>query len=342
MGIYKRGDAYWVSVTDGGRRIRKSAGSGSSAKDAKKLEAQIRTDLANAKRGIKPRRLIAEALKQWLTNDCERLRSKKKFESHIRNLLPYVRGRYLDEAPTVATQYREANAHLSAATVNRRLAVLRRVCHLAYVEWEWIDAPIHERIRMRPENNSRHIYCTREHVDALAVACDVPGDTSIGDLVRLAAWTGLRRAELKRVATGASGVTIDGNLIILDADTKSRRPRMIPVPDHIVPIIERIPLPVSEWHWRQRWDKARRELNCEDLHWHDLRHTYASWLIQSGVSMRVAQELLGHSSITMTQRYSHLAPKHLVDAVTMMAKSQISHSSDNAVTLEAEEVVVTD
>ncbi len=48
---------------------------------------------------------------------------------------------------------------------------------------------------------------------------------------------------------------------------------------------------------------------------HTLRHSYASWLVKSGVSLYTVQELLGHASITMTQRYSHLAPDTLQAAI---------------------------
>jgi len=48
-----------------------------------------------------------------------------------------------------------------------------------------------------------------------------------------------------------------------------------------------------------------------DLHWHDLRHTFASWAVQRRVSLYELKELLGHSTLTMVKRYAHLAPEHL-------------------------------
>jgi site-specific recombinase XerD len=50
---------------------------------------------------------------------------------------------------------------------------------------------------------------------------------------------------------------------------------------------------------------------------HTLRHTYASWLVMSGVDLYTVQKLMGHSTIAMTERYSHLAPEHLRKAVNM-------------------------
>jgi site-specific recombinase XerD len=51
---------------------------------------------------------------------------------------------------------------------------------------------------------------------------------------------------------------------------------------------------------------------------HTLRHTYASWLVMSGVDLYTVQKLMGHSTISMTERYSHLAPDHLKKAVKML------------------------
>jgi|SRR5438094_6620295 len=57
---------------------------------------------------------------------------------------------------------------------------------------------------------------------------------------------------------------------------------------------------------------------AEDLRFHDLRHTFASWLVQRGRTLREVQEALGHQTITMTMRYSHLAPDHLRAAVAVL------------------------
>ncbi len=53
----------------------------------------------------------------------------------------------------------------------------------------------------------------------------------------------------------------------------------------------------------------------EKLHFHSLRHTFATWLVQEGVSIYEVQQLLGHSSISVTQVYSHLAASELHGAV---------------------------
>lgn len=61
------------------------------------------------------------------------------------------------------------------------------------------------------------------------------------------------------------------------------------------------------------WNTACRRAGIEDFRFHDLRHTWASWLIQSGVPLSVLQEMGGWESIEMVRRYAHLAHYHLTE-----------------------------
>lgn len=65
-------------------------------------------------------------------------------------------------------------------------------------------------------------------------------------------------------------------------------------------------------HW---FEKAVREAGVANFTWHDLRHTFASRLVMMGVDLRTVQELMGHKTMAMTCRYSHLSPEHTQAAV---------------------------
>jgi integrase len=310
MPIRKRGATWYVDVHLGGQRVVRSAGRGATRAEARELEAKIRRDLHAIRVGRAPERTIEQALARWLKGDARALRSYRKILSHANALRPYIFRRPLTRAPDVAEEVKRAMLAegLSNATVNRRLALLRRVCRLAYSPWEWLGKPIV--IQLLPENNERHVYLTPDGVEALARACPNP---AAGDMCRLAAYTGLRRGEL----FGGGGTIVDGCLL-LDASTKTARPRMIPLPEAVLEIALRLPLALSDYQLRVSFEAARIAVGRPDLHFHDLRHTYASWLVQSGVHLLSVQELLGHSTVTTTERYSHLAPEHLREAVRAM------------------------
>src|SRR5439155_24310829 len=80
----------------------------------------------------------------------------------------------------------------------------------------------------------------------------------------------------------------------------------------------------------------------DDVNFHTLRHTFASWAVMRGVSLKELQELLGHSSLAMTMRYAHLAPEHLRAAVSRLeglTNAQRAEMPTEAATQEPSEQV---
>ena len=66
------------------------------------------------------------------------------------------------------------------------------------------------------------------------------------------------------------------------------------------------------------WHTALKKAKIIDFKFHDLRHTFASWLVMKGVDLASVQKLLGHKSIMMTMRYAHLSQGHTRKAVTVL------------------------
>ena len=71
------------------------------------------------------------------------------------------------------------------------------------------------------------------------------------------------------------------------------------------------------------WNNARIRAGLPDFRIHDLRHSFASYLVNAGRSLYEVQELLGHADIKMTMRYAHLAPDHLNDAIRLNPVSEL-------------------
>jgi site-specific recombinase XerD len=107
------------------------------------------------------------------------------------------------------------------------------------------------------------------------------------------------------------------------AQTKTGRLRVIPLVDKVVKALEALPRTNDLVFPRRNGNPMRPEITLDVLHrtcdragvprigWHGLRHSFASTMCQRGVPIRDVQELLGHTTIMMTSRYTHTSPKNL-------------------------------
>ena len=97
--------------------------------------------------------------------------------------------------------------------------------------------------------------------------------------------------------------------IRLDARTKTGKARTIPLTPEALRIAQaRLPWSIDAGTLRRDFERARKAIGRPDVHLHDLRHTFASFIVQSTGNMKLVKELLGHTTMAMTDRYAHLAP----------------------------------
>ena len=145
----------------------------------------------------------------------------------------------------------------------------------------------------------------------------------LGNFIRLALYTGCRKNELLMLEW--SRVFERGCVSLGARHTKSARRRLVPLNEGALLRDQRgwsdRVFPESPWVFsanrgrrltilRKGFDAACRRAAIDDLRIHDLRHAFASWLVMDGVSPYVVRDLLGHSSIAVTERYAHLSSDH--------------------------------
>lgn len=211
---------------------------------------------------------------------------------------------------------------LTAAAVNRPLALLRHLLRLAHEEWGELD--VVPKIRTEKEPQGRLRWLTQEEATKVLSACKKSRNAALADLVEFSLFTGVRRGE----ALGLTWDRVDRARGVIRLElTKSGRRREVPLSSNADAALARRWTPgvkgyvfgSRNWNsFRSAWESALAAAGIEDLRFHDLRHTFASWLVQRGRTLREVQEALGHQTITMTMRYSHLAPDHLRAAVAVL------------------------
>jgi integrase len=217
-----------------------------------------------------------------------------------------------------------AERQWSAATPNRYRSTLSAVFEhaIAAGKLEWNPA---RRIKKRPENNTRVRFLSAEEEEALLGVIRARWPQREAELM-VAIHAGLRRSELFATYEVPDGglrwewVNLRTGLISLPR-TKPHKSRHIPLNSLLrrtfasIPRILSVPYVFETTDPNKWFTKACKLAGLENLHWHDLRHTFGSRLVMDGVPLRAVAELMGHSQITTTQRYAHLAPGYLADAV---------------------------
>jgi integrase len=293
-----------ISGSERGIRFHRVLPEGSKKADATELERKLRREIFNTKElGHVPEVTIGEAILQYLKEFGGK--AKRQTENHARALGPHVTGRTLSEIVEVAARC-SATGGLSGSTKNRRLAILRRVAHLAYRRWGWLKEPLHEKIEMLPENPARQVYLGRAQLASLLRSRP---DRQMRRAALVLAFTGLRKGELM----GLEPDDLRGNTICL-RDTKTGQPRNVPVLPSVRFALNRLPFtfhPTSLSHAVSRASGGKVRV-------HDLRHTTASLLIQAGVPLFTVGAILGHSSLQTTRRYAHLDTKSMETAISKL------------------------
>ncbi|WP_417329215.1 tyrosine-type recombinase/integrase [Halomonas cupida] len=341
---HRRSDSsyWWASYLERGQRVRRSTGT-TDLNEAKAIEAKWRSQAHKEQHWeVKPPRLFEEVMLEYLRGS-EHLRSLETLKRQTKNLLAFFKGRQVNDltGQDIKAYCRKRKDEGRAnATINRELAALSSAINHCNREWEW-DLPNPVKGRMLREPNHRERYLTRAEVGRLiSEARKLRHGDLLADFVEVAVHTGCRRGELLNLDWSRIGLDRERESITLNArHTKSGKPRMVPLNATAVAAIKRRAAwraenaPHSPWVFAREGGTQVKSLRCgfaqaakqaglSDIRIHDLRHTAASWLVTDGVPLEVVKELLGHSSITMTERYAHLAPHRVREAV-----NQLSHDS---------------
>jgi len=331
-GIYKRGTVWWIRYADlSGKIIRESSGS-DKFKTAEDLLISRKNAVKEGKGVPEVKRIKNHTFKE-LSEEymkfAERQRSYESKKGFIKQLVDKFGPLPLRRFNTMLVeqfQTERLNKKNKPATVNRLVATLQHMFTKA-VEWDMVEEETLKRVRkakLLPENNRRLRYLSKDECDRLVKACA----PHLRPVVITALNTGMRRGEILGLTWDR--VDMQNNFILLDI-TKNGERREIPINgtlrDTLKGMIRRLDTPHVFYdpatgkqlqEVKRSFSTALRRAKILDFHFHDLRHTFASHAVMAGVDLTTLKELLGHKTLTMTLRYSHLAPGHKVKAVELL------------------------
>jgi len=325
MSIYKRGKVWWIRFTaPGGEFVRRSAQT-EDRQAAQELHDKLRAESWRvAKLGDKPSRTWDEAAYRWL----QETQHKKSHYSDVRKVMWLQAHLSMKPLDAITRDVVMGIAEIkrkqtSPSTANRIIALVRAVLRRAEREWEWIERS--PALRLYPEPKRRIRWITPEQAQKLLAL--LPEHQR--DMATFALATGLRQANVLKLEW--SQVDLERRVAWIHADqAKGRRPIHVSLNSTAVEVLvrqlgkhpERVftfnGKPVA-WANTRAWREALKRASIEDFRWHDLRHTWASWLVQRGTPSNVLQEMGAWESEGMVQRYAHLAPANFAEHAEKIA-----------------------
>lgn len=184
----------------------------------------------------------------------------------------------------------------------------------------------------KPLNNARERFLSAEEAGRLRTAAAASKNTQFRHIVDLLLLTGARVREL--LDAEWKNVDVERRLWLIPT-SKTGKPRYVPLSTAALAVVANLPrYPGCPWlipnprtkrpftDIKHPWQTARDAAGLPDLRIHDLRHSAASFMVNSGVDLFAVGKVLGHASVQSTQRYSHLANATLLAAVEAGAAKQ--------------------
>lgn len=263
-------------------------------------------------------------------------RSWKVDEANLRlHILPVLGRLHMDEitkqhAIDVYNRHRDGRKYKEAST-NRMLNVAHRTFACA-LEWEMpgVNSNPMTAVPKLKENNQRGRYLSNDELQRLISVLDNSDHPRIKDITLMWIFTGARHKEVLNARW--TDINFEKAQWRIEFN-KSGKTRYVPLSDGAITLlrgVERVPgvdhiffNPVTRSAYvniYHAWNRVRKAAGIRDVRVHDLRHSYASFLVNQGRPIYEVQKILGHSNVKTTQRYAHLSHETLLAATNVVSE----------------------
>jgi len=337
------GATYYFRYRDPQRRVRQvrigrldEIGVADARAKAHRLKAMVKDggDPANEKHRLRDIPTFGEFIgEQYMPYVQTRKRSWQTDECVLRNhLLPRfgaMRLNRIARADIIRMQSEGKATGYAPGTLNRWL-VLTRFAFNCAIRWQVLPPDSNPAKGVDPfeDNGARERYLAEDEVCRLFEEIERNRNTQVGQVVKLLLLTGAR----KREVLDARWECIDLERRILTVPlSKSGKPRYILLSDAAIDLLKGLPrrddIPWVFFNPKTRkpptsifyaWNTIRKRVGLPEVRMHDLRHSFASFLVNQGRSLYEVQRLLGHADAKTTMRYAHLSPQALIDAANVV------------------------
>lgn len=211
---------------------------------------------------------------------------------------------------------------MGPACLNGELRLLKHMFSKG-VEWERCKNNPAKKVKLLKGEKRRVRFISQEEAKTLLSNCA----RHLKPIVTVVLNTGMRKGEILTLKWNQVDFE-QGIISLTEANTKNSEPRYIPMNETVRATLKAIPRRGDYvftngngkrfTSLQHSFESAREKSGIEDFHFHNLRHTFASWLVMGGIDIMTVKELLGHQNLEMTLRYAHLSPTHKTKAVNIL------------------------
>ncbi|MGD0919591.1 MAG: tyrosine-type recombinase/integrase [Thermodesulfobacteriota bacterium] len=337
MGLYKRGKVWWMSFVCKGRHYRKSTET-EDRKLAQRIHDMVRGEIAEGKWFEQlpgEMKTLKEATERYLKRSTQKVTGSRQNDRCMSNTLIRFFGLDIPMAqitPSLVSDYKEERIrqNIGSGSINNELNFLSHLFRIGIREWQWVrQNPVKD--ISREKVIPRHRWLTDEEEEKLLEAC--PG--WLRELVVFAVQTGLREDEI--LSLQWSQIDFTRNTLTI-WEQKNKESDTLPINDTAMAVLRsrarhiRSPLVFTNSEGKKirklkllsTLHEACEKAGLKHMHFHDLRHTWATWLHQDGGDLLSIQRLGRWKDGRMLQRYAHHSPESLRATVKILDQRRMS------------------
>jgi integrase len=337
MAVRKRNVRWWYDFTVKGVRYRGPLPEARTRRTAEELEDKIKVSVYDGTYNQPKARTLGDFIDQtfwpWakanyrtpnLSHRFHVQIVKKRFGyMHLRDISPMIVEKFKRERLAEPTKWKVSGGVRKPATVNRDLQMLSRILSMAK-DYGLIRENPCSKVKLLRQDNQRTRYINEEEEEMLLnrMRHDYP---SLVPIFIFAMNTGMRRGEITKLTW--ADVDLQRGLIFV-RDTKTAKPRQIPINAEAEKVLiemkernsEKV-FPITNQTVSDHFHNLVKKLSLDDLRFHDIRHSFATRLADAGVDPFTIAEILGHSNLNMTKRYTHSLESNKRRAVALLEGS---------------------
>jgi integrase len=341
MGLFRRSQSqhYWMSFVANGKQYQRSTET-ADRKLAERIYAKIQTQITEDRwfdNDLAKQHTLAELMDRYLLEVVSHKapRTQETNKVQISHLLSFFGDITLDKViPESISRYRSKRLSdgVKLQTIRYELIILSHAFSIAAREWQWVRLNPMKFIKMPRQENKIERWLTHEEQEKVLSHCD----GWLKPLVVFDLHTGLRMNELLSLKWQDIDLMRKTAVVM---ESKNDEKRTLPLNDVAIKalrdtsassriismegyVFTRDGRKIAKHELQYYFKRAVKQAKIAHCRFHDLRHTFATRLAQSGIDIYKIAKLLGHKDIKTTQRYAHHCPESLRDGVNILGSME--------------------